>query len=247
VKISAALITRNAGEDLARCLASLDFVDEIVVLDQGSEDDTLTICSRFGAQVHQQTDWLGFGKMKATAVSLCSHRWIFSIDADEEVSPELKQAVLALGEDPPLSAYAVNRLSRFLGRWMHHGGWHPDFVTRLFDRERAQFNLRPVHEAVEVEGQVGRLSGLLYHYTYDTMEQYLDKLNRYTTLAAREAVQRGKRSSLPMAVLRSNLKFWRMWLLRSGWRDGWHGLLLSLCSAYYVLTKYVKIWRMVRS
>ena len=247
MKISAVLITRNAASDLAQCLASLDFVDEIVVLDQNSIDETLAICERYGAIVHQQNEWLGFGKMKNSAVTFCANRWVLSIDADEVVTPELKQAILDLPDEPPVAAYAVNRLSRFLGQWIRFCGWHPDWVIRLFDRERARFNERAVHEAVQTEGDTGRLNGLLLHYTYNSMEQYIQKLNHYTTLAAEEAVAAGKRGSIFGAVVRANAAFFRMFFLKSGFRDGWHGLLLCLCSAFYVLTKYVKIWRAVRS
>jgi glycosyltransferase involved in cell wall biosynthesis len=217
-------------------------VDEIVVLDQGSQDQTVEICRSFGAQVHQG-EWLGFGLTKAAAVGRTTHRWVLSIDADEEVTPELRRAILALPPEPPCAAYAVNRLSRFLGRWIRHCGWHPEYVVRLFDKQRARFNDRPIHEAVQVDGSVGRLDGLLLHHTYRTMEQYIAKLNRYTSLAAAEACTAGRSSSLAGAVLRAQATFWRMWLLKRGFLDGWHGLVLCLCSAYSVLAKYVKIWR----
>jgi glycosyltransferase involved in cell wall biosynthesis len=246
VKISAALITRDAGAGLDRCLASLDFVDEIVVLDQGSSDETLEICARHGAKVHQQSEWLGFGPMKNAAVALCNHRWILSIDADEVVSPELKQAILDLPDEPPHPAYAINRLTNFLGRWIRHCGWYPDWVVRLFDRERARFNDRAVHESVEV-AESGRLEGLLLHYSYENMEQYLEKLNRYTTLAAQEAVANGRRAGLWTALLRGKFTFLRMYFFEGGILDGRHGLLLCLCSAFYVMTKYVKVWRAVRT
>ena len=247
MKVSAVLITRDAGPDLTRCLASLDFVDEIVVLDQGSTDETLAICSRFGARTHQQKEWLGFGRMKGTAVALCSNRWVLSIDADEEVSPELKRAILNLPEEPAPPAYAINRLTSFLGRWIRHCGWQPDWVVRLFDRERARFNDRAVHEAVETTGEVGHLDGLLLHYSYTTLEQYLEKLNRYTTLATQEAIADGKRATFLGALLRAKFTFLRMYVLRRGFLDGKHGLLLCLYSSFYVLTKYLKIWRAVRT
>jgi glycosyltransferase involved in cell wall biosynthesis len=253
LKISAALITQDAAEHLERCLKSLDFVDEIVVVDQGSRDSTRQICEAQGAHVHLREEFPGFGPLKRAAVDLCSHDWVLSIDSDEEVTPELRQAILdlkqsvaATGQEPAEAAFAVNRLSRFLGRWIRHGGWHPDYVVRFFDRRRARFNERQVHEAVQADGPVGRLNGLLLHYTYESMEQYLEKLNRYTSLAAEDAVTQGKRTSLPMALIRAKLMFVRMWALKGGWRDGWEGLLLSFCSSFYVLTKYVKIWWMVR-
>ena len=241
MKISVAIITFNAARELDRCLASVAFADEVVVLDQHSSDDTAEVCRRHGAQLHQ-TEWLGFGPTKDRAASLCRNRWVLSIDSDEEVTPELQAAISALPDQPAESAFAVNRLSQFLGDWIRHCGWHPQYVVRLFDRQKAGFNDLPVHESVETTGTVGKLSGLLHHYTYETMEQYIEKLNRYTTLAAEERFARGDRSSLPNAVLRSQAAFWRMWILKGGLKDGWRGWVLCLSSSFYVLSKYTKLW-----
>ncbi|MFO7609380.1 MAG: glycosyltransferase family 2 protein [Candidatus Krumholzibacteriia bacterium] len=243
MKVSVAIITRDAADDLDRCLAALGFADEIVVLDQGSGDHTATVCARHGAALHQ-TQWLGFGPTKAKATGLCRNRWVLSVDSDEEVSPELAAAIAALPDVPVEAAFAVNRLSRFLGRWIRHCGWHPEHVVRLFDRERAAFDDKPVHEAVHADGPVGRLPGILRHHTYRTMEQYLGKLDRYTTLAAAELHARGRRSSPLGAVARGHAAFWRMWLLQGGFRDGAAGLVLCHGSAFYVLSKYVKLWRL---
>jgi len=245
VKISVAIITRDAAGDLDRCLASLGFAEEIVVLDQGSRDGTPEVCARYDAVLHQ-TEWLGFGPTKQKAVDLCRNRWVLSIDSDEQVTPELQAAIEALPDQPYEVAFAVNRLSRFLGRWIRHCGWHPEYVTRLFDREAAGFNDKPVHESVVSRGNVGRLDGLLLHYTYETMEQYIDKLNRYTTLAAEELHGAGRTGGLFSAVLRAKVAFWRMWLVKGGILDGWPGTVLCLASGFYVLSKYTKLWRMGR-
>jgi glycosyltransferase involved in cell wall biosynthesis len=245
VKISAAIITLDAAVDLERCLKSLSFADEIVVLDQGSSDNTAEVCARHGAALHQ-TEWLGFGPTKQKAVDLCRNRWVLSIDSDEQVTPELQAAIEALPDQPDEAAFMVNRLSRFLGKWIRHCGWHPEFVTRLFDRQRAGFNDKPVHESIVAEGNVGRLDGLLRHYTYETMEQYIDKLNRYTTLAAEELHAAGRTTGLLGAVIRAKATFLRMWLIKGGILDGWPGTELCLASSFYVLSKYTKLWRMGR-
>ena len=245
MKVSAAIITRNAAADLDRCLASLGFADEVVVLDQGSDDDTAAVCARHGATLHQ-TEWLGFGPTKAKAAGLCRHRWVLSVDSDEEVAPELAAAIAALPDDPREAAFTVNRLSRFLGRWIRHGGWHPEHVVRLFDRQRAGFDDAPVHEAIRTDGPVGRLPGVLRHYTYETMEQYIGKLDRYTTLAAERLHAEGRRATPLAAVVRSQAAFWRMWLLQGGVLDGAPGTVLCLSSSFYVLSKYVKLWLLGR-
>ncbi|MFO7654471.1 MAG: glycosyltransferase family 2 protein [Candidatus Krumholzibacteriia bacterium] len=244
MKISAAILSHEAADDLDRCLASLAFVDDVVVLLHGTTDHTRAVCARHGARVHQ-TRWEGgFGPMKQRVVDLCRHDWVLSIDSDEEITPELRAAILALPDQPPEAAFELNRLSRFLGRWIRHCGWHPDWVVRLFDRRRGRFDGKPVHEGIHVDGPVGRLDGLMLHYTYETMEQYITKLNSYTSLAAHEQVERGRGSTLPRAVLRSQATFWRMWLLKRGFRDGWEGTVLCLASSFYVLAKYTKLWRM---
>jgi glycosyltransferase involved in cell wall biosynthesis len=246
VKISAAIITRQAGPQLERCLASLDFCDEIVVLDQGSTDETAAVCARYGARL-EQTEWLGFGPTKQRAVDRCRNRWVLSIDSDERVTGELRAAILALPDQPEPAAYAVNRLSSFLGHWIRHCGWHPDWVVRLFDRERAGFDARPVHEAIHARGPVARLDGLLEHESYTTMEQYIAKLDRYTTAAATDQAAQGRRGGPAGAVLRAHATFWRMWILQRGILDGWAGTVLCHASAFYVLSKYLKLWRLDRS
>jgi (heptosyl)LPS beta-1,4-glucosyltransferase len=245
LKISVAIITLDAAVELDRCLASVSFADEIVVLDQGSGDHTAEVCARHGASLHQ-SEWLGFGPTKQKAVTLCRNRWVLSIDSDEEVSPELKAAIEALDDQPAEAAFAVNRLSRFLGKWIRHCGWHPEYVTRLFDSQQAAFNDKHVHESVVTAGTVGRLDGLMLHYTYETMEQYIDKLNRYTTLAAEEMHAAGRSAHLVSAVVRAKIAFLRMWLLKGGILDGWAGTVLCMASSFSVLSKYTKLWRMGR-
>lgn len=245
MKVSVAIITKDAAAQLDRCLASVAFADEVVVLDQGSRDDTAAVCARRGARVHQGA-WEGFGPTKQRAAGLCRNRWVLNVDSDEEVSPELAAAIAALPEAPAEAAFAVNRLSRFLGAWIRHCGWHPDWVVRLFDRERAGFDDRPVHESVRHPGAAGRLPGLLRHHPYETMEQYITKLDRYTTLAAADLHARGRRSGPAAAALRAEAAFWRQWLLQGGWRDGGPGLVLCRASSFYVLAKYVKLWRLGR-
>jgi len=245
VKVSAAIITHENAATLDQCLTTLDWCDEVVVLDQHSTDDTAAVCARHGVRL-EQTEWLVFGPPKQEAADLCRNRWVLSIDSDERVTPELRAAILALPDQPQPAAFAVNRLSQFLGQWIRHCGWHPDWIVRLFDRERAGFDGKPVHEAIEARGTVARLDGLLHHDAYESMEQYIAKLDRYTTAAAEEAHAQGRRSGLAGAVLRAQAAFWRMWILQGGILDGWAGAMLCLSSSFYVLSKYAKLWRLGR-
>ncbi len=241
MKVSACLITRNAEAHLDRCLASLGWCDEIFVRDQNSSDRTLEICEHHGARV-VQGEWLGFGPTKAAAVEETRNRWVLSIDADEVVDTQLRASILALPDEPHEAAFRINRLSRFLGRWIRHCGWHPDRIIRLFDKQRAGFDDQPVHEAIHARGPVGDLAGLLRHYTYDSVEQYLAKMDHYTTLGAEAAHAAGRRTNPLSAVLRFKLTFVRTFILQRGFMDGWHGLVLCWLMSVQTFVKYLKIW-----
>ena len=241
MKVSASIITLNAAAHLDRCLDSLDWCDEVVVLDQGSTDGTREICARHGATV-LDGEWRGFGPTKAACVLACRNRWILSVDADEVVDAALRDAIRALPDDPSQAAFRVDRRSRFLGRWIRHCGWTPDRLLRLFDRDRAGFDDAPVHEAVHARGPVGDLPGLLLHHTYDSLEQYLAKLDRYSTLGAEAAVSHGRRATPAGAVLRAHHTFVRTYWMRRGFLDGAHGLALCSLMAFQTLAKYLKIW-----
>ena len=245
MKVSAAIITHDNAAALDRCLATLAWCEEILVLDQHSTDQTADVCARHGARL-EQTEWLGFGPTKQKAADLCRNRWVLSIDSDERVTPELRDAIAALPDEPEAAAFAINRLSRFLGQWIRHCGWHPDWIVRLFDRERAGFDGKLVHEAIEARGPVARLGGLLHHDAYESMEQYIAKLDRYTTAAAEELHAQGRRCGPAGAVVRAQATFWRMWILQGGILDGWAGTMLCHSSAFYVLSKYAKLWRLGR-
>lgn len=242
MKVSACLITRDAAAHLEACLASLDWCDEIVVRDHDSDDDTPEICARHGARL-ERGEWLGFGPSKAAAVAACRNRWVLSIDADEVVTPELRDAILSLPDVPAEAAFRVNRLSRFMGRWIRHCGWHPDRIVRLFDRERAGFDDAPVHEQVRAEGRTPDLDGLLLHHAYDDFGQFLRKQDRYTTIAAEAAVRAGRRATILQALMRGSWTFLRTFAMKAGFADGWHGLLLCLAMGASTTSKYVKIWQ----
>jgi len=240
--VSAVLITYNAEAHLRECLASVAWCDEIVVLDGGSSDATAAICADFGARVSLATDWPGFGRQKNRALDLCRGDWVFSIDADE-VCPAALRAQLGerLAAPGAALAFELPRRSSFCGHWMRHGGWWPDHVTRLFRRDSARFSDDVVHEKLIVDGPVARLTEPLLHYTYDTLEQALAKMDRYSTLGAQQAFARGKRATLSSAVLRGLWAFLRTYVLRLGVLDGSAGLMLALYNAHGTYYRYLKL------
>jgi glycosyltransferase involved in cell wall biosynthesis len=245
--ISAVLITRDAAAHLRECLASVSWCTEIVVIDGGSIDATRAICAEFGARVFEQTDWQGFGIQKSRALDQASGDWIFSIDADEVVTPELRAELQrAIAQPQSGAAYSVPRRSSFCGTWIRHSGWWPDRVVRLFRRGAVRFSEDIVHERVLVDGPVQPLVAPLLHYTYDTLEQALAKLDRYSTLGAAAAHARGKRATPMTALLRGGWAFLRTYVLRLGVLDGRAGVVLALYTAQGTYYRYLKLWLLGR-
>lgn len=247
-KVSAVLITLNAQAHLRECLTGLTWCDEIVVLDSGSTDATAAICREFGARVEVSPDWPGFGPQKNRALALASGDWVFSVDADEVCTPELRAEIEAVVRSPGTTvAFEMPRRSSFCGHWMRHGGWWPDRVTRLFRRGTARFADVVVHEHLVVGGAVARLREPLLHYTYDTLEQALEKMNRYSTLGARQAFDGGQRATPLTAVLHGSWAFLRTYAIRLGWLDGHAGLMLAYYNAQTTYYRYLKLWLLGRS
>jgi glycosyltransferase involved in cell wall biosynthesis len=243
--ISLALITKNEANRLGACLASVaGLVNEVVVLDSGSSDDTVALAESLGARVIV-TDWPGFGVQKNRAIAACHHDWVLCLDADERLSPELAASIRALfagapAQMPQLAAFRFPRCNRFLGRYLRHGEGYPDWSTRLIDRRAARWSEDPVHETVRVDGRVGRLHGDLIHDSADTLENYLNKQNRYSSLA----VASGKRQSLAGLAVRMItsplLRFVKFYVLRCGFLDGLPGLIHILIGCLNSFTKYAK-------
>jgi glycosyltransferase involved in cell wall biosynthesis len=248
MKLSAFIITLNEAENIERCLRSLQgLVDEIVVVDSGSDDGTRAIATQLGAKVLQEP-WQGFVGQKNFALQQCTHDWVLSIDADEEVSPPLRAEIAALkprlaarAEQENIRAYAVPRRVWYRGRWILHGDWNPDYVTRLFLRSRGQFAGGEVHEAVQVEGETRRLQGLLWHYTYRDEADHLARLEKYSTLWARSKFRDGKRAGAPAPYFRSAVRFVRALVLKRGFLDGRVGWRIAQLSAREVFLKYSKL------
>jgi len=239
--LSLCVITRDAGGQLAECLASAPFAGEIVVVDSGSRDDTVEIARRCGARVVVQP-WLGFGPQKNFAVAQAAHDWVLCLDADERITPELGASIQsALAQAPVAAAFAVARRNRFLGRWLRHGEGYPDWIVRLFDRRRARWTDEPVHENVAASGPVARLSGDLLHASAESLDAYVAKQNHYTTLQAAAMHARGERAGGMRLVASPLARFLRFYVVRLGFLDGVPGLVHIAIGCFASFMKYAKL------
>ena len=244
-RVSACIVARDEEDRLPACLASLGWCDEILVIDSHSTDRTREVAEAAGARVIER-DWPGHVAQKEFAIRAAEHDWVFCIDADERVSPELAAQIEAAREREFDGApgFSVPRVSRYLGRWIRHGTWYPDRKLRLFDRRRGRWGGRDPHDRVELDGDAVALSGELQHEPYRSFEDHLATIERYTTITARELHAEGRRARLIDLVLRPPLRFLDFYLWRRGFLDGWRGLLLAYLAAHYVRMRYAKLWVM---
>ena len=240
--LSVIVITRDSAAVIGRCLESVSWADEIVVVDSGSTDRTLEICRERGAKVHAAPDWPGFGPQKNRALDLATASWVLSLDSDEWITPELRseieRAMTAPGE---ATAFMIPRRSSFCGRFMRHSGWWPDYVVRLFRRGLARFSDDLVHERVIVSGATGRLAAPILHEAVRDLHQMVDKTNRYSTASAAMRHREGRRSSLTAAILHGAWAFVRTYVFRLGFLDGREGFLLAVINAEKSYYRYAKL------
>lgn len=245
-RLSVVIITLNEGTNIRRCLESVKWADEIVIVDSQSTDRTLEIAGEYGAVIHRP-EWRGFGPAKREGVGRATGEWILSIDADEEVTPELADEIKdAIVSSEGIAGYFMPRRTQFLGRWIYHCGWYPDPVLRLFRKSEGNFDSAPVHEKVQLNGKTGRLRQDLLHYSYPTLDSYFDKFNRYTRLAAEKALRDGRSAGAWDILVRPAACFVKHYFIKRGFMDGLEGLIISVLSSCHVLTKYVKLRDMAR-
>ncbi len=255
--LSVAIITLNEEANLARTLASVQFADEVVVIDSGSTDRTLEIAREFDAKVYFE-QWKGFASQKNSAIEKCTGTWILSLDADEELTLELQQEIrVLLRTKPPADAYMIRRRNLFLNSWMRHGGYYPDPKLRLFRRYSAnfappaRFTERPVHETIAFDGVLDTLKNDLIHHAYPTIESYIEHMDRYSTLGAQIIVDKGKTSRswstfyYNIFILPTFTFLWNF-IFRLGFLDGREGFLLHLYHSTYTSWKYAKAWQTTR-
>ena len=244
-KVSVVVITLNEGSNIDEVLASVAWADEIVVVDSGSVDDTLERARRHTGRVSHRA-WTGYGAQKDHATNLASHDWVLSLDADERVSLELAAEIqTVLEREPPHSGYRIPRTTRYLGTWIRTTDWYPDYQLRLYDRRKAHWSNDPVHESVHLDGSVGSLTQDIHHYAYRDLSNHVDTINRYTSLAAGQLRDNGRRAGLLDLLLLPAGAFVRNYLLHRGCLQGTSGLLVSLMNSYYVFLKYAKLRELV--
>jgi glycosyltransferase involved in cell wall biosynthesis len=242
--VSVIVITRNEEKNIRECLTSARWADEIIVVDSGSSDGTVDVARTFTQKVFVKP-WEGFGESRTFALSQARNEWMFWLDADERIAPELAEEIeLTVSGPPKHAAYTVPRKAFFLGRWIKHCGWYPGRVTRLFRKDKGRFTTDRVHEKLIVDGPVGELKSDLLHYTDPTLEHYFMKFNRYTSLAAEDLAAAGRSASVFRLVVNPFWTFVKMYFLRLGFLDGMPGLILCTLSAGYVFAKYAKLWEL---
>lgn len=245
-ELSVVIITRNEEANILRCIQSVKLADEIIVIDSGSTDRTIEIAKNNGAEVYSKS-WAGYGPAKQEGVNRANGEWILSLDADEILTSELaKEITETINNAYSYSGYHVKRKTNFLGKWIYHCGWYPDYILRLFKKSDGNFDNSLVHEKVVVNGKTGYLNGELLHYCYNNLEQYFDKFNAYTTMGAEKALEQGKRIGLFGFIVKPPVTFFKHYIFKLGFLDGIEGLMISALSAAAVFVKYAKLRELVR-
>lgn len=246
MRLAAVIIARNEAANIARCVASLSFCDEVLVVDSGSTDDTVAIAKAQGAKVFQK-EWIGYGPQKNYANSLTDCEWVLSLDADEEVTHELREEILRTIASPDAkAAYSVPRRTIHSGQWIRYGGWYPNRVIRLFRRELGQWTDSPVHERWETTGATGELASDLNHYSFRDIADQVSRNNVYSTLGARKLKEEGGKFTVWKLLFKPVSKFIETYVIKRGFLDGYRGFIISVSAAYSVFLKWAKLWEVER-
>ncbi|MEQ8350108.1 MAG: glycosyltransferase family 2 protein [Leptospiraceae bacterium] len=261
--LSACIITLNEQDNLPDCLRSLDFVSEIVIVDSGSRDNTQKIARAAGARLFKR-EFDNYIDQKNFAIQKARGPWILFLDADERIDVRLNAEIRKLfsaspGSDisrgsspvkpevrPSTAGYKVPRRTFYLGRWIRHSGWYPDYSIRLFRKGSGQFEGRTFHETVKIRGRAGKLHNPILHFSYRSIRQHLDVINRYSELFARERLSLGKRNGVLFSLGKGLIKFLTMYVWRLGFLDGRAGLVIAVLGSYYNFLKYIKVWEYSR-
>ncbi len=245
MKISSVIVCFNEEDNIERCLNSLLWTDEIVIVDSYSTDNTVSICRKYTKKVYQRK-WPGINKQKEYAVSLASNEWILILDADEVVSDELKREIIdrLRYDNNKYSGYMVKRHTYYLGRWINHGGWYPDYKLRLFKKNEGYFVGEDPHDKIMVNGPVDKLKGEIYHYTYKNISHHIKTINNFSDVVSKNMKNKGESFLITKMILKPPVKFLETYIYKFGFLDGIPGLIISILSSYYVFLKYAKLWEM---
>ena len=239
--LSVIIITQNEQDNIEACLESVKWADEIIVVDSGSTDKTEEICRKYTDKFYIK-DWPGFGIQKQRALELVSHEWVMSIDADERITPELRDEIIRkITHDSNIAGYLIPRLSNYLGKDIYHAGWYPDYTLRLVKKQTSHFTEDIVHEKMMVVGSIGKLSNHFLHYPYKDTSHHLQKINTYSSLSAEKMFDNGRHISWSMIVLKAIFGFTRSYIFRRGFLDGWPGLIVSISTGLSTYLKYLKL------
>jgi (heptosyl)LPS beta-1,4-glucosyltransferase len=239
-KISAIIICKNEAINIRRCLESIQWADEIIVVDSGSTDSTLDIVAEYTDKVFINTEWPGYGLQKRLAESKAANDWLLAIDADEVVTEQLRGAIIEiLGAAAEKTVYRVNRLTNFYNKFIKHSGWHPDRIVRVYNKKHYRYNEALVHESVSCEQACKvDLPGLLLHYTFQSLEEHMDKQNLYAKAWSEDQYRKGRKVRLYEMLFRSLFAFFRQYVIRLGVLDGYPGFLISVIQMQYTFNKY---------
>ena len=231
-KLSVVIITKNEENFITDAIKSALFADEVIILDSGSIDKTCEIAKELGAKVYQN-EWLGFGPQKNRAVELAKNDWVFVLDSDERITKELKDEIVATLKEPQFNGYFIARLNNFFGKNIKNCGLYPDYSIRLFNKNYGKFNDVSVHESVQLTSKAAYLKNHMIHLAYDSIEEFIQKQNRYSSL-------NHKKKSLLKAIINPYWTFFKLYILKKGFLDGWHGFVISKLYAQYTFWKYIK-------
>ena len=238
--LTVVIVAKNEARNISECVASASFANEVIVLDSGSTDASAELARQAGARV-VTTDWPGYGPQVARGFSMATCDWVLSLDADERITPELAREISAAIASGTRAGYRIPRLSEFVGKFIHHSGWRPDYTLRLGVRSASGFTDHFLHAHMTVEGAIGELKTPLIHFSYPDLHDVLEKLDRYSTGHAKDMHTRGKTASLKKAIVHAVFAFVRTYFLRLGFLDGQRGLMLAIYNAEYTYYKYLKL------
>lgn len=239
-KLSVCIICKNEEDKIETCLSSVQWADEIVVLDSGSTDKTLEIAAQYTDKIFSRTDWAGFGEQRRRAEDLASNDWIFALDSDEVVTQELSDEIINVVKTANNNnVFIVNRLTNFCGQFIYHSGWYPDPIARIYNKKSFRYNSKLVHESLSCKGsETIKLKNDLYHYTFNDLNSYMLKRMRYANEWAKERHANNKKANMLKAITSSIFAFFRHYILRLGILDGKTGFLISVIQMQYTFNKY---------